>query len=370
MGSSTESSAFFTTRNPWDLGRVPGGSSGGSAAAVSAGLASFALGTDTGGSIRQPAALCGVVGLKPTYGRVSRRGIVDFASSLDQAGTLTRTAADASLVLETIAGVDPADPTTSDRPVDDSSSALRSVVPRHADARPLTGLTIGVPGEYFDAGLDPAVNDRVQEAIDLLRSLGAAAAEVSLPHTAYAVATYYLIAPAEASANLARYDGLRYGPSSSAQELWARIAETRGTGFGREVKRRIMLGTFALSSGYQDQYYGQACRVRELIRRDFEQAFRLCDVIVGPTAPEVAFPLGSRVEDPLAMYLSDTYTIGPSLAGCPALSVPCGLARGLPVGLQLVGPRFGEGRLLALAHEFEYAGGFSEMRPPLAVQLQ
>jgi aspartyl-tRNA(Asn)/glutamyl-tRNA(Gln) amidotransferase subunit A len=269
--------------------------------------------------------------------------------------------------------MDPLDPTTLDEPVDDCYAALQAASTRSLQASadlPLAGVTLGTPAEYFAEGMDASVRDRVDEALDVCRSLGARTVEVGLPHTPYAVATYYLVAPAEASANLARYDGLRYGIATQEGELWERVTATRGAGFGPEVKRRIMLGTYALSSGYQDRYYGQASRVRTLIQKDFETALSECDVLVGPTTPEVAFPLGSRVEDPLAMYLSDTYTIGPSLAGCPAVSVPCGLAGGLPVGLQFVGSRLGESRLLEVAFAFESATGFSEQRPPLALDYR
>ncbi len=363
MGSSTEGSAFFSTRNPWDLRRVPGGSSGGSAAAVSAGLCAFALGTDTGGSIRQPAALCGVTGLKPTYGRVSRRGMVAFASSLDQAGPLTRSVADAATVLGAVAGRDEMDATSLDEPVDDYAAGLGE-----NGERPLAGLRVGAPREWFAEGLDPAVASRVEAAISTLCELGAERVDVSLPHTNQSVATYYLLAPAEAAANLARYDGVRYGLTSNRDDLWERIAETRGQGFGPEVKRRIMLGTYALSSGYHDRFYGQGVKMRALIQNDFENVLAHCDVIAGPTSPETAFLLGDRAEDPLAMYLSDLYTIGPSLAGCPAVSLPCGLAADLPVGLQLVAAPLAEKALLAVAYAFEAATPWADLRPSLGGQ--
>jgi aspartyl-tRNA(Asn)/glutamyl-tRNA(Gln) amidotransferase subunit A len=366
MGSSTESSAFFTTRNPWDLTRVPGGSSGGSAAAVAAGLCGFALGTDTGGSVRQPAALCGVVGVKPTYGRVSRRGMVAFASSLDQAGPLTRSVADAAVVLQVIAGLDPQDSTSLDAPVEDYAASVAKA--KGYGERPLAGLRIGLPREWYGPGLDTGVGRVVEEAIDTLVELGAERVHVSLPHTEKSVATYYLLAPAEASANLARYDGFRYGFHADGDDLWARLAETRRDGFGPEVKRRIMLGTYALSSGYHDRFYGQGVRMRTLIRNDFANVLANCDLIVGPTSPEPAFPIGARAEDPLAMYLSDTYTIGPSLAGCPAISVPCGLASGLPVGLQMVAAPLEEAALLAAAAAYEAATEWSGRRPPLVEQ--
>lgn len=351
MGSSNESSAFGPARNPWDPGRSPGGSSGGAAAAVAADLCAFALGTDTGGSIRQPAALCGVVGLKPTYGRVSRRGMVAFASSLDQAGPLAKDVRDAALVLDAIAGHDPADATSADRPVPDHAAAVA------AAGADLGGLRIGVPAEYFADGLDPAVRAAVEAAVMDLEAAGARRVPISLPHSVYAVAVYYLVATAEASANLARYDGLRYGRAVPDDDLWARYARTRGEGFGLEVKRRIVLGTFALSAGYHDAYYGRATRVRRRIRADFDAALARCDVIVGPTSPTTAFRLGERTGDPLAMYLSDIYTIALNLAGYPGLSVPCGLAGGLPVGLQIMGRPWGEPTVLRVARVYERVAG-------------
>ncbi|RIL11140.1 Asp-tRNA(Asn)/Glu-tRNA(Gln) amidotransferase GatCAB subunit A [bacterium] len=351
MGSSNESSAFGPARNPWDPGRSPGGSSGGAAAAVAADLCAFALGTDTGGSIRQPAALCGVVGLKPTYGRVSRRGMVAFASSLDQAGPLAKDVRDAALVLDAIAGHDPADATSADRPVPDHAAAVA------AAGADLGGLRIGVPAEYFADGLDPAVRAAVEAAVMDLEAAGARRVAISLPHSVYAVAVYYLVATAEASANLARYDGLRYGRAVPDDDLWARYARTRGEGFGLEVKRRIVLGTFALSAGYHDAYYGRATRVRRRIRADFDAALARCDVIVGPTSPTTAFRLGERTGDPLAMYLSDIYTIALNLAGYPGLSVPCGLAGGLPVGLQIMGRPWGEPTVLRVARVYERVAG-------------
>ncbi len=358
MGSSTENSAFFPTRNPWDTQRVPGGSSGGSAAAVAAGEAVFALGSDTGGSIRQPAAFCGIVGLKPTYGRVSRYGLVAFASSLDQIGPLTRDVTDCALVLNAIAGHDPRDATSAPEPVPDFTEFL---VP---DVR---GLRVGVPREYFGPGISPPVKEAVTAALDLLGELGAEVGECSLPHTEYALAAYYLIAPAEASSNLARYDGVRYGHRAAARgDFVTMYKKTRQEGFGPEVRRRIMLGTYALSAGYYDAYYLKALKVRTLVRRDFERAFERFDVLVTPTAPTVAFRLGEKVDDPLAMYMSDVCTIPVNLAGLPALSLPCGFHEGLPVGMQLIGRPFDEGTLLRAAFAFEQHTDFHRRRPPLA----
>jgi aspartyl-tRNA(Asn)/glutamyl-tRNA(Gln) amidotransferase subunit A len=359
MGSSTENSAFFPTRNPWDPERVPGGSSGGSAAAVVADLCAFALGTDTGGSIRQPAALCGVVGLKPTYGRVSRYGMVAFASSLDQAGPMTKDVRDAALVLGVIAGADPADATSADRPVPDYGAGLEDGV---------KGLRLGVPEEYFAEGLDAGVRQVVEQAIDVLVDAGAERVAVSLPHSPYAVAAYYVVATAEASANLARYDGIRYGPATLGDDFWARIRRTRGERFGAEVKRRIMLGTYALSSGYYEAYYQQATRVRALIRADFDDALARCDVILGPTSPTAAFRLGERTDDPLAMYLADVYTIALNLAGYPGLSVPCGLVDGLPVGLQVMGRSFDEATVLRVARAYEALGSWPAEREVLRLR--
>ena len=356
MGSSTENSAFFPTRNPWDRERVPGGSSGGSAAAMAADEAIFALGTDTGGSIRQPAALCGVVGLKPTYGRVSRYGLIAFASSLDQIGPITKDVRDAALVLNAIAGHDPLDSTSVDTPVPDYTQALTG------DVR---GLRIGVPREYFVAGMDPGVEATVRAAIDKLAELGAEVLEVSLPHTDYALPTYYLIAPAEASANLARYDGVKYGLSVPGEDMWDGFRQTRGQGFGPEVKRRIMLGTYALSAGYYDQYYKKAQKVRTLIRQDFDRAFQRVDVIVAPTSPTPAFRLGEKVEDPLQMYLSDIFTLSLNLAGLCGISVPCGFSDGLPVGLQFIGKAFDEMTVLRAAYAYEQATEWHQGRPEL-----
>ncbi|MCL6593379.1 MAG: Asp-tRNA(Asn)/Glu-tRNA(Gln) amidotransferase subunit GatA, partial [Alicyclobacillus sp.] len=350
MGSSTETSAYRVTRNPYDVERVPGGSSGGSAAAVAAGLVPYALGSDTGGSIRQPAAFCGVVGLKPTYGRVSRYGLIAFASSLDQIGPFTRTAEDAAYVLQAIAGHDPLDSTSAPEPVDNYVGSLEQGV---------KGLRLGVVRNIESDGLDPEVAQAVARAVDSLRAAGAEVVEVELPHADYAVATYYLIAPAEASSNLARYDGVRYGRRAEAGSLLEMYERTRSEGFGLEVKRRIMIGTYALSSGYYDAYYLRAQKMRTLIRRDYEAAFAQCDVIVSPTAPTTAFRLGEKLDNPLQMYLNDLYTIPANLAGLPGISVPCGMSQdGLPIGLQLVGRAFDERTLLRVAHAYEQLRGF------------
>ncbi|MBI3458609.1 MAG: Asp-tRNA(Asn)/Glu-tRNA(Gln) amidotransferase subunit GatA [Candidatus Rokubacteria bacterium] len=360
MGSSTENSGFHPARNPWALDRVPGGSSGGSAAAVAADLAAGALGTDTGGSVRQPAALCGVVGLKPTYGRVSRYGLVAFASSLDQIGPITKDVRDAALLLEAIAGHDPMDSTSADYPVPDYQAALDQGV---------RGLTLGIPDEYFIPGLDAEVEAAVREAIAAIERLGARTRRVSLPHTDYGVAAYYILAPAEASSNLARYDGVKYGyRAAGAKDLVAMTARSRVGGFGAEVKRRIMLGTYALSAGYYEAYYGRAQRVRTLIRRDFDRALGEVDVIVAPTSPTPAFKLGEKTEDPLAMYLNDVFTIPASVAGLPGISVPCGFsASGLPIGLQLIGKPFDEAILLRVAAAYEAATEWHTRRPSLEV---
>ena len=349
MGSSTEHSAFFTTRNPWDTDRVPGGSSGGSAAAVAADEAIFSLGSDTGGSIRQPAALCGVVGLKPTYGRVSRYGLVAFASSLDQIGPFTKDVTDCAIVLEAICGQDPKDATSAPEEVPAWREEMK---------RDVQGLRIGVPREYFGEGTDPAVERSVREAIGQLMALGVEVEDVSLPHTDHALATYYIIAPAEASANLARYDGIKYGyAAQDAETMWEAYSRTRGEGFGSEVKRRILVGTHALSSGYYDAYYLKAQKVRTLIAADFQQAFERVDAIVSPTSATVAFKIGERIDDPISMYLSDLYTLPGNVAGLPGISLPCGLADGLPVGLQFVGKPFDESTLLRLAFAYEQASG-------------
>ncbi len=346
MGSSTENSIHGPCHNPWDRTRACGGSSGGSAAAVAAGFVPLALGSDTGGSIRQPASFCGVVGLKPTYGRVSRWGLVAFASSLDQIGPIGRTVRDCAVMFEVIGGHDERDSTSVPQAVPALGAALDGNV---------EGLTIGLPREYFvEEGVDPGVIARVREAISELESAGARVVELSLPHTEHTIATYYLIATAEASSNLARFDGVRYGRrADKVEDLADLYLRSRSEGFGAEVKRRIMLGTFVLSAGYYDAYYGKAQRVRTLIRRDFEAAFETCDLIVTPTAPETAFLLGAKVGDPLSMYLSDVYTVSANLAGLPALSMPCGMSEGMPVGLQLIGKPLDEATILRVGHAFE-----------------
>jgi len=351
MGSSTENSSYQTTANPWDLATVPGGSSGGSAAAVAAGEALWALGSDTGGSIRQPAALCGIVGMKPTYGAVSRYGLIAFASSLDQIGPLTRSVYDCALLLQHIVGRDCRDST---------SIALPEPV-KLPDATRLDGLRVGVPAEYLAAGIEPGVRARFDETIAHIEEFGGTCVEISLPHTEYALPAYYIIAPAEASANLARFDGVRYGyRCKDPVDLLDMYERTRGEGFGPEVKRRIMIGTYALSAGYYDAYYGRAQVVRTLVRRDFERAFAGVDLIASPTTPTVAFRAGSRTADPLSMYVCDICTIPANLAGLPAISIPCGLSDGLPVGFQLIGPAFSENRILQTAHALEGAIGFDE----------
>ncbi|HET9482212.1 MAG TPA: Asp-tRNA(Asn)/Glu-tRNA(Gln) amidotransferase subunit GatA [Candidatus Polarisedimenticolia bacterium] len=349
MGSSTEHSAYGRTRNPWDLDRVPGGSSGGSAAAVAARQVPIALGTDTGGSIRQPAAFTGTVGVKPTYGRVSRYGLVTFASSLDQAGPFSRSVLDAALALSAMAGPDSHDMTCSPAPPDDYVGAASG------RGRAIEGLRVGVPAEFFGGGLDPQVESAVRRCHDLLANRGARIEEVSLPTTEYAIATYYIVATAEASSNLARYDGVRYGHRDvGAATLGAMYERTRVAGFGPEVKRRIMLGTYALSAGYYDAYYLKAMKVRTLIRRDFERAFEKVDVLVGPTTPSAAFRFGEKLDDPLAMYLSDIYTVTANLSGVPGLSIPCGFtAAGLPIGCQLLGGFFDEATLFSVAAALE-----------------
>ena len=357
MGSSNENSGFRPVKNPWARDRVPGGSSGGSAAAVAADLACAALGTDTGGSVRQPAALCGVVGLRPTYGRVSRYGLVAFASSLDQIGPITKDVRDAALVLDAIAGHDPMDTTSADEPVPDYQATLD---------RDVRGLVLGIPDEYFVRGLDPDVERAVGEAIVVFERLGARTRRVSLPHTAHGVAVYYILAPAEASSNLARYDGVKYGHhAAGAKDLVAMTAKTRAEGFGAEVKRRIMLGTYVLSAGYYEAYYGKAQRVRTLIRRDFDRVFGEVDALLAPTAPTPAFRLG-EIDDPLTMYLNDVFTIPASVAGIPAISVPCGFsAAGLPIGLQIIGRPFDEPMLFRIAHAYETATDWHLRRPSL-----
>jgi aspartyl-tRNA(Asn)/glutamyl-tRNA(Gln) amidotransferase subunit A len=351
MGSSNENSAYGPVRNPAALDRVPGGSSGGSAAAVAAGLAVAALGTDTGGSIRQPGALCGIPAMMPTYGRVSRYGLIAFASSLDRIGPFGRSVEDIAEVMGVLAGPDPNDATS-----------VRDPVPNYAEAAraPVNGLRIGIPREYFGEGMDPEVHKNVQEGIALLERLGCKRVSLHMPHTDYAIATYYIVATAEASSNLARYDGVRYGLRVPNGPLLATYKKSRGRGFGAEVKRRIMLGTYALSAGYYDAYYLKAQKVRTLIARDFIEAFRQADVVVTPTSPVPAFRLGERTADPLQMYLADIYTVTGSLAGVPGISVPCGkTSAGLPVGLQIFGPHFGEATVLRVAGAFETAGGFT-----------
>jgi aspartyl-tRNA(Asn)/glutamyl-tRNA(Gln) amidotransferase subunit A len=360
MGSSTENSAFFPTHNPWDLGRVPGGSSGGSAAAVAAGLAYGALGSDTGGSVRQPASLCGVVGMKPSYGRVSRWGLVAFASSLDQIGPFARSVPDLAILLGSIAGYDARDSTSVDTPVPDYASLKEDV----------RGLRIGVPKEYFVAGMQAEVEAVVRTAIATLADLGAEIQEISLPHTDYALPAYYTIAPAEASANLARFDGVRYGFSAMGEELWDGYRQTRRQGFGPEVKRRIMLGTYALSAGYYDAYYVKAGKVRTLIRRDFDRALETCDVLVAPTTPTTAFKIGEKVADPLQMYLADAFTLALSLAGLCGLSLPCGFdTEGLPIGMQIMGGAFDEATVLRVAHAYEQATDWGDRKPRSARAL-
>ena len=355
MGSSNETSWYGPVRNPWDLTRVPGGSSGGSVAAVAAGLAPVATGTDTGGSIRQPAALTNLTGIKPTYGRVSRYGMIAFASSLDQAGVLARTAEDCAHVLQAMAGFDPRDSTCVDRPVPDYAAAL---------AAPLKGLRIGLPREYFAEGLDPGTRDCVMAAVKTFQQLGASVTEVSLPNSPLSVPTYYVVAPAEASSNLARFDGVRYGHrADGVQTLEELYKRSRGEGFGAEVQRRIMIGTYVLSHGYYDAYYLKAQKVRRLICDDFRRAFATVDVVLGPTAQNVAFKLGEKSTDPVAMYLNDIYTIAANLAGIPALSLPGGFVNGLPVGVQLMGNYFDEARLLNVAHQYQLATEWHVRRP-------
>jgi aspartyl-tRNA(Asn)/glutamyl-tRNA(Gln) amidotransferase subunit A len=358
MGSSTEHSAYGITHNPWDLSAIPGGSSGGSAAAVAADECAAALGTDTGGSIRQPAACCGIVGLKPTYGRVSRYGLVAFASSLDQIGPMTKDVHDAALLLNVIAGKDARDSTSVDMPLPDFTQSLSGRV---------KGLRIGIPRQYFIAGIDPEVEHAVRGAVKVLEALGAASVDVSLPHTDYGVAAYYILAPSEASSNLARYDGIKYGyrtPQwSNLRDMYMR---TRDEGFGAEVKRRIMLGTYALSAGYYEAYYKKAQQVRTLIRGDFEAAFREVDVLAAPIAPTPAFKIGEKIDDPLQMYLSDVFTVPVNLAGTPGISIPCGFSStGLPIGLQLIGKSFDEETILRVAYAFEQSTDYHRRKPSL-----
>ncbi len=357
MGSSTENSGYFPTHNPWDVQRVPGGSSGGSAAAVAARMALGALGTDTGGSVRQPAAFCGVSTIKPTYGRVSRYGLIAFASSLDQVGAFGRTVEDAALLLGVMAGHDPHDSTSLYAPVPDYLAALSGDV---------AGLRVGVPREYFIEGIQPEVEQAVRAAIAQLEALGAEVRAISLPHTEHALPVYYLVAPSEASANLARFDGVRYGPRAQGRTLWETYKATRGQGFGAEVKRRIMLGTYALSAGYYDAYYLKAQKVRTLIKQDFDRAFADVDVIATPTTPTTAFRIGEKTDDPLQMYLSDIFTLAASLAGIPGAVVPCGFdGQGLPIGLQILGPALGEATVLRTAHAYQQSTDWHTRKPPL-----
>jgi aspartyl-tRNA(Asn)/glutamyl-tRNA(Gln) amidotransferase subunit A len=359
MGSSTEHSALKATYNPWDLERIPGGSSGGSAAAVAADLCLGALGSDTGGSIRQPASHCGVVGMKPTYGRVSRYGLVAFASSLDQIGPLAKDTRDCALLMNAISGYDPKDSTSVPMDVPDYTGALKAG---------LQGLRAGIPKEYTDKeGMDPDVSAAVKAAIDKLQDLGVKCVEVSLPHTEYCVAVYYVIAPCEASSNLARYDGVKYGHrDKAADSLIPMYRSTRSVGFGPEVQRRIIIGTYCLSAGYYDAYYGKASQVRTLITQDFKSAFETCDVILSPVAPEPAFKIGENTGDPLKMYLSDIFTLSANLAGIPGMSIPCGFSQaGLPIGLQILGPHFSEETLLKVAYNFEHATDFHKQKPEL-----
>ncbi len=357
MGSSTENSGFHTTRNPWATDRVPGGSSGGSTAAVAAGECLAALGSDTGGSIRQPAAFCGVVGLKPTYGRVSRFGLVAFASSLDQIGPITKNVADAALLLRIISGHDPSDSTSAPLHVKDYTALL---------SEGIRDIMVGIPKEYFIEGLDPEVESAVKDSIRHLGSLGCSVKEISLPHTGYAVATYYILATSEASSNLARYDGVKYGFRAEGKDLLEMYRETRAQGFGAEVKRRIMLGTYALSAGYYEAFYRKAQQVRTLIKEDFDNAFREVDIIITPTTPTTAFRIGEKISDPLQMYLNDIFTISVNLAGLPAISIPCGFdSKGLPIGLQLIGRAFDEESILKVAHQYEQSTEWYKRRPPL-----
>jgi aspartyl-tRNA(Asn)/glutamyl-tRNA(Gln) amidotransferase subunit A len=356
MGSSTENSAFGVTKNPWDLNRIPGGSSGGSAAAVSADECIAALGSDTGGSIRQPAALCGNVGLKPTYGRVSRYGLVAFASSLDQIGPFTKGVEDAAIMLRALSGHDPSDSTSVNRPVPDYTQSL---------GKGVKGLRLGLPKEYFIAGMDKEVEAVVRAAVDKLASLGAEIVEISLPHSEYAVPVYYIIATAEASANLARFDGVRYGLRVPGEDVIDTYGKTRGAGFGPEVKRRIILGTYALSSGYYDAYYLRAQKVRTLMKRDFDEAFKKVDAILTPTSPTAAFKIGEKTDDPLQMYLSDVFTIPCNLAGICGIAIPCGFTKNpkLPIGLQILGAPFGEEKILQVAHAYEQATAWHKEKP-------
>ncbi len=357
MGSSTETSHFGVTRNPWNTEAIPGGSSGGSAAAVSADECAGSLGSDTGGSIRQPAAMCGITGLKPTYGRVSRFGLVAFASSLDQIGPMTKDVSDTAILMNVISGRDPLDSTSADVPVPDFTKSLQNDI---------KGLRIGIPKEYFVEGMDREVEKSIRDAIALFEKLGAEIKEISLPHTDYAVSTYYVIAPAEASSNLARYDGVKYGyRTNNSKNLLGMYKKTREEGFGQEVKRRIMLGTYALSSGYYDAYYLKAQKVRTLIKRDFDEAFKICDCLVTPTAPTPAFKIGEKFDDPIQMYLSDIFTISINLAGVPAISIPCGFCKGLPIGLQIIGRHFDEETIIRTAYTFEQNTDYHTKKPKI-----
>jgi aspartyl-tRNA(Asn)/glutamyl-tRNA(Gln) amidotransferase subunit A len=358
MGSSTENSGFFTTRNPWNFEHVPGGSSGGSAAAVAAGLASFTLGEDTGGSVRMPAGFCGVTGLKTTYGRVSRYGLIPLVSSFDTIGPMARSAYDVALVLETIAGHDPKDSTSRSEPVGKYSETLTKT-------ENLRGLRVGIPKEYFVEGLDAEVEAALRAAIQQIEGLGAEAVEVSLPHTQYAIPVYYLILFAEASSNLAKYDGVRFGLSvRDGEGLMDMYLKTREMGFGAETKRRIMLGTFALSAGYYDAYYLKAQKVRTLIRQDFQRAFETCDALITPVAPTTAFRIGEKITNPLDMYLSDVHVVAVNLAGIPALTVPCGSSNGLPIGMQIMGPHLSEETLLRIGHMYQSQTDWHTKHPP------
>ncbi len=357
MGSSTENSAFSPTRNPWNLDKVPGGSSGGPAASVSAGESIYAIGSDTGGSIRQPASLCGVVGFKPTYGLVSRYGLVAFASSLDQIGPLTKDVTDSAMVLSAIAGYDPLDSTSLNSPKPDYTKSLTGDI---------KGIRIGVPKEYFVEGIDPDVEKEIHRSIEILESLGAIVSEASLPHTSYALSVYYIIAPSEASANLARYDGVKYGYAANSEaNMWDDLERTRQEGFGPEVKRRILLGAYALSAGYYDAYYLKAQKVRTLIRQEFESEFKKFDVLITPTSPSVAFNLGEKTTDPLKMYLNDIFTMPANIAGIPGISIPAGIVNGLPVGLQILAKPLGEEIILRVAHAFEQATEWHKIRPEI-----
>jgi len=361
-GSSTESSYFGASKNPWDIDRVPGGSSGGSSAAVAAAQCLYSLGTDTGGSIRQPAALCGIVGIKPTYGRVSRYGVMAMASSLDQVGPLTKTVEDSALVLEAIAGTDRKDSTTVNQPIPKYSQEIK---------KDIKGLKIGIPKEYFVEGINPAVEKSVRDAIKQFEALGAEIQEISLPHSKYGLAIYYVIMPSELSSNLARYDGIRYGSAVVGKDLLDSYLQTRGQGFGAEIRRRIMLGTYALSAGYYDAYYLKAQKVRTLVSQDFKNAFENVDCIITPTSPTVAFKMGEKVDDPLTMYLSDIFTIGVNIAGVPAMSIPCGFAKPdngeteMPVGLQLIGKHFDEATILKAAYNYEQSTTWHKQHPSL-----